>query len=28
VICADDLNNYVKLAGLFLDSLDERGLPV
>ena len=28
VICADDLSNYVKLAGLFLDSLDERGLPV
>jgi len=28
VICADDLKNYVKLAGLFLDSIDERGLPV
>ncbi|NLG26255.1 MAG: M42 family metallopeptidase [Clostridiales bacterium] len=28
VIAQSDLNNYIKLTGLFLDSLDERGLPV
>lgn len=28
VINRSDLDNYIKLTGLFLDSLDERGLPV
>lgn len=28
VINLSDFENYVKLAGLFLDSLDERGLPI
>lgn len=28
VIHLSDFENYVKLAGLFLDSLDERGLPI